>query len=153
MARSYGTPPPDATSIPQVKFILEVDGIRLMAFEKITPNDGEWGVIENRTGLDELHKIPSSGLKKTRTFDCEKTLRDEGGTEDIKEIINWHESGSLDRRTGAVIYEDREGNEILRLEFSNAWVSKATPPEMDASQENSPYVFKFTIICPKIKAA
>jgi len=152
MPKTYGAAAADANYIPNVKYMLEVDGIALMAFEKITPSDSEWGVIEGRTGIDPLVKIPSSGLKKTQTIECEKYIRD-GGMSDVKEILDWHSQGSLDRRSGALIYMDREDVEILRLNFTNAWISKASLPDEDGTQDSNPMVFKFTIIAPELVPA
>jgi phage tail-like protein len=148
-----GKAPADATLVPNAKFLLEVDNITIMSFEKITIGDSEWGVIEGRTGTDELHKLTSSGLKTVTTFTVEKQLRDEGGADDVKEIINWHAAGSKDRRTGAVVFLDRDDNELIRLEFSHGWISKFTYPELDASQNNTPLAFIFDISVGTYKAS
>lgn len=145
--------PKDATYVPNARFILEIDNISIMSFEKVGMGDSEWGIIEGRTGADDLIKNTSSGLKTVTTFTIEKHLRDSGGSEDIKELINWHAAGSNDRRTGAIIIQDREGAELLRYEFKYAWISKHTPPELDASQDNSPLVFIFELSVGEFKAA
>jgi hypothetical protein len=150
--KSYGASAPDANYLPNVKYMLEIDGIAIMAFEKLTPSDSEWGVIEGRTGIDPLVKIPSSGLKKTQTIEGEKHIRD-GGIADIRELLTWHSKGSLDRRSGALVYMDREDVEIIRLNFKNAWISKTSLPDLDGTADSSPMVFKFTIVMPELVPA
>jgi phage tail-like protein len=130
----------DANYQPNAKFRLDIDDITITSFEKVTFGDSEWGVIEGRTGVDPLHKITSSGLKTVTTITLEKHLR-EGGASDVAELINWHQSGSKDRKSGAVVILDREDVEQLRFEFKNAWVSKVTIPELDAAQEASATIF------------
>lgn len=152
MAKSYGAAAPDANYEPNVKYMLEVDNVSLMAFEKFTPSDSEWGVIEGRTGIDPLVKIPSSGLKKTQTIEGEKHIR-VGGIADIREILTWHSKGSLDRRSGSLVYMDREDVEIIRLNFRNAWISKVSVPDLDGGADASPMIFKFTMVMPELVPA
>jgi len=137
--------PVDATYVPNAKFILEIDDIAITSFEKVTMGDSEWGILDGRTGTDPLYKITSSGIKTPSIITIEKHLRDSDGISDIKPIITWHQAGSKDRRSGAIVVLDREDKEQIRFEFRNGWVSKFTPPELDASQENNPSIFAFEI--------
>lgn len=134
----------DANYQPNAKYLVEIDGIALMACEKVTFGDSEWGIIEGRTGADPLHKITSSGIKTATTITLEKHLR-EGGVDEVREMINWHASGSKERKSGAIVLQDRDGLELMRFEFTNGWVSKFTSPEMDATQDNSPMLFTFEL--------
>jgi len=149
MAKEYGKAAPDANYETNAKFLLEIEGIAIMAFEKITMGDSEWGVIEGRTGIDELVKGTSSGLKKPMVITVEKHLR-VGGADDVKEIIDWHNAGSKDRKSGAVAHLDRDGAETIRFNFKNAWIPKITPFELDASQDSNPTVFVFDLSIPEI---
>lgn len=125
-------------------FSLEIDDISIMSFEKVTFGDSEFGVIEGRTGIDPHYKQTSSGLKMTTDITIEKHLR-EGQKSEVLEITDWHQGGSKDRRSGAVVIHDRLGTEVIRFNFKDAWVSKASYPELDANQENNPVVFTFTL--------
>ena len=127
------------------KFMIEIDGISIMAFEKCTLGDSEWGKIESRTGLSPLSKEISSGIKTTTMLTAEKNLRVDG-VSDIKEIINWHASGSTDRRSGSLVWLDRDDQELMRANFGNAWVCKTTMPDLDATADNNPMTFKFEIV-------
>lgn len=134
----------NSTYTPNAKFILEIDNISIGSFEKVSFGDSEWGVIEGRSGNSPLTKITSSGLKTVTTITLEKQLRD-GGAAAVQELVDWHNAGSSDRRSGAVIYLNREDEEIQRISFDYGWVSKVTPPELDASQDNTPLVWSFEI--------
>ena len=135
---------PDANYEPNVKFILEIDDIALTSFEKVTIGDSTWGIIEGRAGTDPLTKITSSGLKSVQVITLEKQMRD-GAAQDLNELIVWHTAGSKDRRSGAIAILNRDDEELMRFNFKLGWVSKFTPPELDANQDNTAMVFKFEI--------
>jgi len=137
-------PVPNATYIPNAKFLLEIDGISIGSFEKATLGDSEWAIISGRTGDYALHKVTSSGLKTVTTLTLEKHLRD-GGRDEVNEMLEWHKGGSKNRKSGSLVIADREDVEQIRYNFNDGWVSKITPPPMDASQDNSPLVFIFEI--------
>lgn len=145
MAYSYGAAGPKADNELSSKFAIEIDGIRLAAFEKCSVGDSEHAVIESRTGIDPLTKQACSGLKNIQTVTIEKNLR-VGGADDLEELINWHRAGSADKRSGSIISLDRDGNEIHRLNFADGWISKWTPPEFDASSDEAQmHVFEITV--------
>jgi len=148
MATNYGAASADANTELNSKFLLEIDNISVMAFEKITIGDSEWGLITNRTGADGLTKQTASGLKKETTLSIEKHLR-VGGAADVNEIIQWHQLGSTSKKSGAIALLDRDGNEVMRLNFKEAWVSKVGFPELDAASEDSNSVFTFDLSVPE----
>jgi len=135
---------PNSNYETSAKFLLEIDGIALTRFQKVTLGDSEWGIIASRSGTDKLSKVTSSGLRTELVITLEKHLQ-AGGEADINELIEWHQSGSLDRKSGAITYLDREDQPLVTFEFTDGWISKLTPPELDATQENSPLVFTFEI--------
>ena len=47
----------DANYQPNARYLVEIDGIALMACEKATFGDSEWGIIEGRTGADPLYAL------------------------------------------------------------------------------------------------
>lgn len=141
---TYGTAPAGAISEIAVKFILEVDSVALTAFEKITISDSEWGVVPNRTGNDGLNMQEDSGLKKVQTIEFTKHHR-AGGTADIKQLLTWHNAGAKDKRSGAVVYFDRDDTELMRLNFKDGWVMKVKPPESDAETEDAKMTWVFTL--------
>lgn len=140
----YGQAAPDANVETKALFRIEIDNIQLMAFEKCTIGASEWNVMENRTGIDSLTKQRYSSSKKPVDVTITKNERD-GGAEDINQIITWHQAGSLDRRSGAIIQLNREGEEIRRFNFRSAWVSKYTPPDHDAGSDTDPMAHEFVL--------
>ena len=144
----YGAALPDANTELNSKFLLEIDNIAIMAFEKLTFGDSEWGLITNRTGADDLTKQTASGLKKETTLTIEKHLR-VGGAADVNELVQWHQLGSKNKKSGSVVMMDRDGNETLRINFKGAWVSKVGFPELDASQEDQNSVWTFDLSIPE----
>jgi len=145
----YGNAAPDAEVQLNSRFRLEIDGIQLMAFEKVTIGDSEWTEGTTRTGIDKLVKQTFAGVKNSIEITIEKNERI-GGAADINQIIEWHQSGSSDRRTGAIIYLDRAGDPIRRLNFSNAWVKKWTPPEADANADDTAATHSFVLSVPEV---
>jgi len=149
---TYGKAAPDANYELAGKFLLEIDGIAIMAFEKIKIGDSEWGLGEGRTGADPLTKTTFSGLKKPNIITIEKSVR-VGGVDDVKEILEWHLSGSKDRRDGSIVTLDRDGQEIYRENFKNAWVSKVTHPERDASSDDAQLTYTFELSVSEVVPA
>lgn len=140
----YGQAAPDANVELKSLFRIEIDNIGIMAFEKCSIGPSEWTVMENRTGIDPLMKTRHSNLQKPIDVTITKSERT-GGAEDVNEMITWHQAGSTDRRSGAIVMLDRDGEEIRRFNFRNAWVSKYTPSEMDASNETDAASHEFVI--------
>lgn len=128
------------------RFLLEIDGIALASFTKLTFPRLEWGKVPNRDGADDVFMQESSGLHMSKVIRCEKNMK-VNGAEDIKEILNWHLNGSSDKRTGACIMLDRDGNEKMRYSFTDAWCSMSDEVEFDATSENTPanWVFELTV--------
>lgn len=145
----FGSAAPDADYELNSLFRLEIDGIQVMAFEKVTIGDSEWTEGTSRTGIDGLIKNTFSGLKNPQEITLEKEAR-VGGAADINQIIEWHQSGSSDRRNGAIIQLNRGGNPIMRLNFSRAWVKKWTPPEWDASADDTAARHTFVLSVPEV---
>ncbi len=140
MSNKFGAADVDATTEMNGKFLLEFDGTALAAFTKLTLGRSEWGKFPDRTGADNLSTKESSGLLKPTTIKLEKDLK-VGGATDIIELFNWHQQGSLEKRSGAVILHDRTGVELMRWTFTDAWISAIDDLELDATAENAPVKF------------
>jgi phage tail-like protein len=144
MGLNFGHAAPDANPELAALFAVEIDGIACMAVEKFSHGDMEYATTENRTGIDPPRKRTSSGLQNVPEITIEKKLR-EGGAPDIKAFYDWWTKGSHDRRSGALIQLDIEGNEILRESFTGAWCKKFKAPDRDAEQESDAPVYVFTL--------
>jgi len=145
---TYGSAKPDANPELANCFVLELDRIKIAAFEKCKIGDKEWSVGQTRTGLDALELQTFSGLQKPTTIRFEKTLR-AGGFSDLKQLVDWWNNGSKDRRGGSVTLLDRDGQDVWTIVFENAWVSKCEVPELDARGENPEATFVFEISISK----
>ena len=146
---NYGKAAPDALVQLNSQFRLEINGIQVMAFEEVEISDLEWNEGMNRTGIDPLTKQTFSGTKKPGEVKITKHER-AGGAEDVDELIDWYSSGSSDRRSGAIIQLDRDGAEVRRMNFRNAWIKKYTPVKFAASADSDPAVHVFTLSVPEV---
>lgn len=146
MAGPYGAAGPDAVPELGSKFILDIDGVQFGAVEKVTIPAQEWTVGEDRTSADDLNKGKYSGLHKSGPIVIEKHLR-AGGIVDIKKIYDWKAGGSKDRRSGSIALLDREGNELMRWNFKEGWVSKMGDITLDATADDQkvPFIFEISV--------
>lgn len=140
----YGSAKADANPQLSSCFVVELDRIRVCAFEVCKVGQKEWSVGQTRTGLDPLELQTFSGLRRPTTIHLEKTLR-VGGLADLKQLIEWGDAGSADHRSGSITLLDREGKDVFTIEFTNGWVSLCDVPQFDARNENQEAVFLFDI--------
>jgi hypothetical protein len=147
---SHGNAGPDANPELQALFAIELDGIQVTAFNKCAVDGSEWSTLSSRTGIDSLNQTEASGTRKPRVISIEKNLV-EGGWADMAAIWNWHDGGSSDLRSGAIVELNRAGEEIGRGTFGRAWIKKFIPPENDAQSEDGPKVYKIEITAADFK--
>ena len=112
-------------------FIVEIDGIARAGFSEVSGLESETTVIEYRVGGERnaVRKLP--GLTKYANI----VLR-RGVTQDA-ELSNWRktvEDGQVDRRNGSIILRDDDGNDVVRWNFFNGWISKWQGPALHASK-------------------
>jgi phage tail-like protein len=112
-------------------FIVEIDGIARAGFSEVSGLESETAVIEYRVGGERnaVRKLP--GLTKYANI----VLR-RGVTQDA-ELSNWRktvEDGQVDRRNGSIILRDDDGNDVVRWNFFNGWISKWQGPALHASK-------------------
>ena len=110
-------------------FLVEIDGITRGAFQECSGFDSTIDVIEHREGGENttLHKLP--GLTKYSNI----VLK--WGMADDTDLYDWHRQsvlGNLERRNGSIICLDRQGNEVVRWNFFNAWPTKWDGPDFNA---------------------
>ncbi|MGN6169522.1 MAG: phage tail protein [Solirubrobacteraceae bacterium] len=111
-------------------FRVEIDGVALAAFSEVSGLESETAVIEYRVGVepDTVRKLP--GLTKYANI----VLR-RGITRD-NELWRWRKSvteGRADRRSGAIVLLDDEGNEVVRWTFVQGWICKWEGPALNAT--------------------
>ena len=99
------------------KFNLEIDGVLIGSFEQGSGIEGNLGLSAHIDGADT-----TAGNRPGRTKYANIVLK--RGTVNDASLLEWHKkvlAGTTDRKSGSVIYLDREDKEILRYNFFEAW--------------------------------
>jgi len=110
-------------------FLVEIDGITRAAFHEVSGFDSTIDVIEHREGGENttMRKLPGQTKYSNIVLKW-------GITDDL-ELYDWHRQavlGNLQRRNGSIVGLDRQGQEIVRWNFFNAWPSKYDGPDYNA---------------------
>jgi phage tail-like protein len=110
-------------------FLVEIDGITRAGFSDVSGFDSTIDVAEYREGGENttVRKLP--GATKYSNIVLKWGL-----TKDA-ELQQWHADaikGNLQRKNGSIIALDRQGNEVVRWNFRNAWPTKWHGPEFNA---------------------
>ena len=140
----HGVAGPDANHELTANFALEIDGIDVTAYKKVSIDGFEWSTMSTRTGIDNLNSPTGSGLKKVHVITFEQPLN-EGGGADVATIWNRMQQGSSAKFSGAVVQNNREQTEVNRMTFNNGWIKKCTPPSFDAEEEAGASIYAFEI--------
>jgi phage tail-like protein len=110
-------------------FLVEIDGITRAAFHEASGIDSAIDVIEHREGGQNTTTMKLPGLTKY------SNLVLKWGATDDHQLYDWHQqcvNGNITRKNGSVVLLDRQGNEVERWNFTNAWPSKWTGPSFTA---------------------
>src|ERR1043166_323718 len=110
-------------------FHVEIDGITRAAFQEASGFNSTIDVVEHREGGENttMRKLPGQTKYSNIVLKW-------GITDDL-ELYEWHRQavlGNLQRRNGSIVGLDRQGNEIVRWNFFNAWPSKYDGPDYNA---------------------
>jgi phage tail-like protein len=111
-------------------FLVELDGITRGTFQEVSGLDATTEPIEYREGGQNttVRKLP--GLTKYGNIVLKR-----GVTSDT-ELYDWHRQtvlGVIDRRNGSIIVLDRQGGEVARWNFIDAWPTKYDIPDFNAT--------------------
>ena len=110
-------------------FLVEIDGITRASFQQVSGFDSTIDVIEHREGGDNMTPRKLPGMTKHANIVLKWGL----ATDD--ELYRWHRDvvrGVLQRRNGSIVLLDRQGQEVVRWNFFNAWPSKWDGPDLNA---------------------
>ncbi len=130
------------------RFLVEIEGITQAGFSECSGFGSEVEVIEYREGGDKVtaaRKLP--GRAKYPNI----TLR--WGVTDSHELYDWHRAvlqGQIQRKAGAIILLDDEGNPGVRWNFFEAWPSKWEGPDLCA-QGNDVAIETLVIACERLE--
>jgi phage tail-like protein len=129
---------------------VEIEGIVQAGFTECSGLGSHIEVVEIRDGNDKTsatRKVPG------RVVYPDITLK--WGVTTSRELYNWHQAvinGQLQRKNGAVVLLDSEGQEAVRWNFTNAWPSKFDGPTLNA-KGNDVAIESLTITCERQELA
>ena len=117
-AGGRSTNPAQGDFLPAHNFKVEIDGVIQGGFKEITglesgveviePSDDDPSVTQKRPGRAKFNNIVMKrGYSEGNTFFLDW----------FKKVLN----GTTERKSGSIVYLDREGNEVLRYNFFEAW--------------------------------
>lgn len=115
-------------------FRVEIDNSAVAAFSEVGGLTFDIEPVEYREGNEvQLHPRKLPGLRKFGNITLKR------GYTDNTELFEWYRAtlnGSVDRRDGAIILRDEDHNDVLRWNFSNAWVTKYEGPAFNANSND-----------------
>ena len=116
-----------------MRFLLEIDSVAKAGFSSCSIPENSTEAIEYREGNDPPTQRKLWSLNSYGTLSLES-----GVTDDSTTLFEWRkmvQQGKVDeaRSKIAVIVLDEEGNPGPRWEFTNAWPTNYTAPDLDAS--------------------
>ena len=110
-------------------FLVEIDGITRAAFQEASGFDSTIDVIEHREGGENTTLRKLAGLTKYSNISLKWGLTDD------RDLYDWHRQavkGVIERKNGSIVALDREGNEVVRWNFFDAWPTKWDGPDFNA---------------------
>lgn len=114
-------------------FRIEIDGTSVAAFREVSGLSFNIDPVEYREGTDrEMHVRKLTGLRKY------SNIMPKRGLTANRELWNWYTAnvnGAVDRRSGAIVLQDEDRNDVARWTFSNAWICKWEGPAMNATAQ------------------
>ena len=114
----------------QYNFVVVVDNVTVAGFTEVGGLSTETDIIEYREGTDLNRMRKLVGLSKFGNITLKK------GMTLNRDLWEWRKTtldGMTERRDGAIILRDEAGNDQLRWEFFEGWVSKYEGPAMNST--------------------
>jgi len=126
-------PPIDSNPYLNSRFFIEINGLIAGGFSEVTGLQVETEVEEIKEGgvNDYTHKLPK-GTKHPNLV-----LKRGITNSDI--LWNWHRDvvkGNIDRRSGAILLLDFEGNREIRWNFEEAYPIKWIGPNLNSKESS-----------------
>jgi len=121
---------------PRYKFLVEIEGIKRAGFMTVSGLEEETEVREYREGGD------NSTVRKLAGLNSYAPIVLEQGSITDTELWDWRQKVKRDGAQGnrkpiSVIQQDEKGDEVKRWQVFDAWPSKFTAPEFDASSSDN----------------
>ena len=112
-------------------FRVELGGTSVAAFREASGLSFTIDPVEYREGTDvELHVRKLFGLRKYANIVLKRGLTAN------RELWTWYSNlvgGEADRRSGAIVLQDEEHNDVARWSFVQDWICKWEGPAMNAT--------------------
>ena len=121
---------------PRYNFLVEIEGIKRAGFATVTGLEEESEVREYREGGDNTTVRKLAGLNSFAPIVLEM-----GSTFDT-ELWDWRQKikkkgAQGNRKPISIVQQDESRNEVKRWNVFDAWPSKFTAPEFDASSSDN----------------
>jgi len=122
--------------LPRFNFLVEIEGIKRAGFMTVTGLEEESEVREYREGGDNTTVRKLAGLNSFAPIVLEM-----GSTFDT-ELWDWRQKirkkgAQGNRKPISIVQQDESRNEVKRWNIFDAWPSKFTAPEFDASSSEN----------------
>jgi phage tail-like protein len=111
------------------RFVVEIQGIQVGGFSECTGFGSSVEVVEYREGGEPstVRKLPAKITYSDITL--------KWGVTDSRAMYDWHLSaieGKVERKDGSIILKDDAGEDKVRWNFFNAWMSKYDAADLNA---------------------
>lgn len=121
---------------PRYNFVVEIEGIKRAGFMTVSGLEEETEVREYREGGDNSTVRKLAGLNSFSPI-----VLEQGSTSD-SELWDWRQKIKRDGAQGnrkpiSIIQQDEKSEEVKRWQVFDAWPSKFTAPEFDASASDN----------------
>ena len=122
--------------LPRFSFLVEIEGIRRAGFMTVSGLEEETEVREYREGGDNTTVRKLAGLNSYSPI-----VLEQGSTYDV-ELWDWRQKikrggAQGNRKPISIIQQNEKGEEVKRWQIFDAWPSKYTAPEFDASSSDN----------------
>ena len=126
-------------------FRVELDNTSVASFRECSGLSMNTDPVDYREGTDgPLSVRKLTGLSKFSNLTFKR------GFTQNEDLWNWYKNilnGVTDRRNGAVVLQDEQHNDVLRWNFSNAWICKWEGATMNATSND--VAIETMEICPE----
>lgn len=134
--------------LPAHNFKLEIDGVVVAGFKEITGLETEVECIEFKDGSNATTQKRAGKVKYKNIILKRGQVSDDSLLKWFKTVVD----GKTDRKSGSIIYLDREGKEVMRYNFFEAWPCRHKAPELNAHADNH-IVEELEIVVEKVERA
>jgi len=117
--------------LPAHNFKIEIDGVISGGFKEIIGLESEVEIIEYKDGDDQLTRKRAGKAKYKNIVLKRGFVSDPALLEWYKKVLG----GKTERKSGSIVYLDREGNEVVRYNFFEAWPCRWKAPELNSTSD------------------